>query len=467
MAISTKINSSSFANEASIRIDFNYVNYLNNTNTNSKLSRFINSKKPQETNPPEEFNYVEIGDLNSKGEIIPSKVNLNIRDFDNEDLIKKIENGNIQSVEKDDILISSVRPNLQKIVIIDDKLKNYFFTTAFHKINSKINPKICFYLLKFVYSNTLNSIARMGKGYPTLKIDDILSAKIDEKNFNNFIKNENEILKKLNEIELKIKKHSENLIDETEIINHFFEKTYNYDFKKILKNYYKKNYKTEFSNLGNSSDLRLGFKFRNPLRSELISLSNHFSKYKIKDYLDIPIKLGQTLTENNIDSTSDKHYISMADIKTLYLNIENTSKISEDFYDQFKDVNSTISGDILLARSGEGTIGKVAVVDQEIEGLFADFVMRIRLKDYPPNYAYYFFRSNIFQELVNLTKKGLGNNTNIYPSDISELPLPNLDSKFTRCCEEISKKIQINKKKLKEIDKLKIELNKYINKYMK
>ena len=35
-----------------------------------------------------------------------------------------------------------------------------------------------------------------------------------------------------------------------------------------------------------------------------------------------------------------------------------------------------------------------------------------------------------FQELINLTKKGLGNNTNIYPSDISQLPIPDLDNKL-------------------------------------
>ena len=82
MAIRTKINTSNFANESSIRIDFNYVNYLNNTDINSKLSKFILAKENQATDPPEEFKYVEIGDLNSKGKISPNKVNLNIRNFD-------------------------------------------------------------------------------------------------------------------------------------------------------------------------------------------------------------------------------------------------------------------------------------------------------------------------------------------------------------------------------------------------
>ena len=463
MAIRTKIEISKFAQDESIRIDFNYINYLNKTKTNSKLSNFIYNEEMAKIEHPDEFDYVEIGDLNSKGEITPNSINLNIRNFDNEDVIKKIENGNIQSVVKNDILLSSVRPNLKKILLIDDSNKHLYFTKAFHKIRSKINPKLTFYLLKYVYFNTLNCIARMGKGYPTLKIDDLLEAKIDDSNFSKFIKNEKKIIERVEFLENKIFKISKKLIDEDAVINKLFEKTYNYDFNKIYKKYFKLNYKINFYDLNSSNDLRLGFKYRNPLRNELLSLCSTFSSNTIDKYIKIPIKLGQTLTEDNIDATTDKHYISMANIKSLYLNTDETAKISEDFYEEFKDVNSTRLDDILLARSGEGTIGKVAVVDQKIEGLFADFLMRIRLDNYPSNYAYYFFRTKIFQELINLTKKGLGNNTNIYPSDISQLPIPDLDNKLKKCCDEITKIIKVNKSMNNEIVNLRGKILDYIN----
>jgi restriction endonuclease S subunit len=80
--------------------------------------------------------------------------------------------------------------------------------------------------------------------------------------------------------------------------------------------------------------------------------------------------------------------------------------------------------DLLIARSGEGTIGKVALIDDEsIDGIFADFTMRIRLKDYNFLFAYYYFRTTYFQYLIEINKKGLGNNTNIFPSQIREFPL--------------------------------------------
>lgn len=467
MAVSFKIKPSNFSNEESLRMDFNYVNYYKKTKFNSTLSGYIESKKNDLLdNLPDEFYYVEIGNLNSKGKIYPSYINLNLRNYDNEDLIKKIENGDIQSVEVNDILISSVRPGLKKILLIDSKTENLYFTKAFHKIRSKINPKICFYLLKNVYFNTLNSYSRMGKGYPTLNINDLLYAKIDSTNFENFQKNEKIIIESLEKIEKQIEYIEKDLINENNVINETFEKTYNYSFKKIYNQNYLKNFKIKFSDLINSSDFRLGFKFRNPLRKELTNLISNFSDHKINHYTDIPIQLGQTLSEDKLDITSEKYYITMAEIKTQYLDIDDAPKISLEFYDENKDSNSTKLNDILFARSGEGTIGKVAIVDQNIEGLFADFLMRIRLKDYPANYAYYFFRTDLFQELVNLTKKGLGNNTNIYPSDISELPLPNLNNKLIKCCEIICEKIKINYSKIKLINELKNDLNKLIYKYV-
>ena len=63
------------------------------------------------------------------------------------------------------------------------------------------------------------------------------------------------------------------------------------------------------------------------------------------------------------------------------------------------------------------------IEDEKLKGIFADFTMRIRLKDYNPEFAYYYFRTTYFQYLIEVYKKGLGNNTNIFPIVIREFPL--------------------------------------------
>jgi type I restriction enzyme S subunit len=78
---------------------------------------------------------------------------------------------------------------------------------------------------------------------------------------------------------------------------------------------------------------------------------------------------------------------------------------------------------LILARSGEGTIGKVALVGEGVNAVFSDFTMRIGLTNYDPLFAYYYFRTDYFQYLIEIHKKGLGNNTNIFPIQLKEFPL--------------------------------------------
>ena len=56
-------------------------------------------------------------------------------------------------------------------------------------------------------------------------------------------------------------------------------------------------------------------------------------------------------------------------------------------------------------------------------GVFADFTMRLRLEGYNQQFAYYYFRSELFQYLIYTHKKGLGNNTNIFPSQVAKFPM--------------------------------------------
>ena len=125
-------------------------------------------------------------------------------------------------------------------------------------------------------------------------------------------------------------------------------------------------------------------------------------------------------------------------------------------------LNKTVKkGDVLLARSGEGTIGKVALIDDEdIQAIFADFTQRIRLKNYNLRLAYYYFRSDFFQYLVYTHKKGLGNNTNIFPSQIQEFPIPDwTEEKQAEIVGKIKNQIDAQNSIDKEIEKNMAEIN--------
>ena len=191
---------------------------------------------------------------------------------------------------------------------------------------------------------------------------------------------------------------------------------------------------------------------------ELKSITNK----KIKNFISEPIVLGSSVSPSNYDDDGDYFYISMANIKNWKFEGEDSLLVSKEYSDSNK--NKTVSkDDILIARSGEGTIGKVALIDDEdLKGIFADFTMRIRLQSYNPLFAYYYFRTEYFQYLVEVNKKGLGNNTNIFPSQIQEFPLIDIPLKaqqkiVNKIKEELDKQEEIKSKiesERKKIDKI-------------
>ena len=48
-----------------------------------------------------------------------------------------------------------------------------------------------------------------------------------------------------------------------------------------------------------------------------------------------------------------------------------------------------------MMRSGEGGIGKVAIIKDDIKGIFCDFIIRMRFDEsiINPEFAYFYFRS--------------------------------------------------------------------------
>ena len=91
--------------------------------------------------------------------------------------------------------------------------------------------------------------------------------------------------------------------------------------------------------------------------------------------------LGASVSPSDYSDDNEFCYISMATIKNWKFDSESASTVSREYSDSKKS-KTVQKNDIILARSGEGTIGKVALIDDdELQGVFADFTMRIRLKD--------------------------------------------------------------------------------------
>lgn len=457
-----------FSAEASLRCDTDFIDFSRTPKEKSfsfgDLFDVVECEKKDRLaliddieNTP--FQYSEIGNVTKQGDVEAVTLDFSTRDELVEDYFKKIEKGDIQTAQAGNILLSKVRPNLKKYVLIDNDLTDVFYTTALIQLRPKKLNKLLYYSLRTIFYSNLMSISRQGKGYPTLKVDDLFCIKLDSNVINTFENNEQSLLEKIEPIEKNIRKLKTKIKAPQEAINRVFAREFNFNLERFETLKKVKIFDIDFYNFGNNKDLRKSVKFHRQAGQFVLDELKSKTSKKIKDFIDEPIVLGKGISPTQYDDDNgDNYYLSMATIKNWKFEKDNARLVTDKFATDNEN-KKVQNDDILLARSGEGTIGKVAIIDdEELKGVFADFTMRIRFKDYNCLFAYYYFRTEYFQYLVEINKKGLGNNTNIFPSQIQELPLLDISKEEQhRIVDEI--KIELDAQ-----EKIKIEIEKERNK---
>jgi len=325
--------------------------------------------------------------------------------------------------------------------------------------NSEINQKFLFhYTTTNLFQSQVRDLAYKKKAQPGLNSDHFKKIKIPLVPKSK----QDQTVAQIEPIENKIKELKAQITPPQEVINKVFAREFGFDLEKFQELKKIKNYYLDLFAFGNNRDIRQSVKFHREAGIFVIKQLKKITSKIIKNFISEPIVLGKGVSPKDYDENGDYFYISMANIKNWQFESEESKLVSKEYSDQNK--NKTVSkNDILIARSGEGTIGKVALIDDEdLLGIFADFTMRIRLQNYNSLFAYYYFRTEYFQYLVEINKKGLGNNTNIFPSQIQEFPMIDISLKAQQKIvdeikaeldkqEEIKSKIESERNKIHEI----------------
>ena len=314
--------------------------------------------------------------------------------------------------------------------------------------NNKVDPLFFFYLLRHIDVPS--------RGYN--RHFSILSV---QRYFIFDIEKQKNIISRILPIEKEINELENSKLQPVNIINQVFGEEFGFNWEKFETIKKEKTYSSSISKFANNIDCRMGIRFHNKAGAYVQSFLESKTNKRIKDFISEPIVLGKSVSPSDYDEGGEYFYIAMSNIKTWAFDPEDCKKVSESY--AASNPNKTVKkGDILLARSGEGTIGKVALIeDEDMNGIFADFTQRIRLTGFDPLCAYYYMRSDFFQYLVYTHKKGLGNNTNIFPSQIKEFPIPDWDKTKQA---EIVEKIKTQLDEQKAIDRQIEEKQQAINK---
>lgn len=413
---------SDFCSESSLRYDYKYITSFVTNSADFYNYRNLFDFVPYEKVDIEEldtFKYAEIGNVNKLGEVEPVELSFATRDEENESLFKKIEKGDIINPRKGDILISKIRPYLNKNVLVTSN--DEYYTKAFIHIRPKINSELFYLALRSKFISQINAVSRQGKGYPTLKEDDIKSIRFPKYIVDALINDEAKPIEKITPIknEINTLKVSKKLTGS--IINQVFGEAFGFDWEAFESIKQEKLYTSNLASFANNIDCRFSYRFQHKSATYLHNFLENITNKRVKHFLDIPIVLGSSISPKQFDEEGEYYYVSMATVKNYCFEKDDAQTVSGE-YARNNLEKSVKLNDIIMTRSGVA-IGKFALIDEDINGIFADFTMRIRLKGFNSELAYYYFRSEFFQHLITSHKKGL-QNQNIFPSQIKEFPMP-------------------------------------------
>lgn len=468
-----KTSLSSFSTETSLRNDFNYINISNDIQLD-RYYKFIDlfeiNEKYIDDFFNEDFYYAEIGDVTNQNIVIPHLLNMNneSEDLENKDLYKKIKSGNIMKCQKGDILVPVTRPNLKKYIYIDYEKIDYYYTTAFISLKPKKLNKILYYALKSIFYKNLMAISRMGKGYPTLKNDDLFFMKFSKEDIDKLSNKEEELNDLIHEKEKNINLYIKRKKEINEIINDVFSKEFNYDKELINKVRKGMTYGTQISTNSRLNAFKCNIKNLdgNNIRMSVRANSDIFKKVeKILKNNEV-IKLKDIISEN-VHNGSKPYYVENEEIpvvKTAYLTnngidtkniLEYTTK--ENFE---KHVDAQLKkNDILICNIGKCSCGKIDIKEDELESFGANEVTIIRVNSslYNAKFLLYVLRSIFGIYQIEKAYTGTTNQIHLNPKDVEKFIIPNISIKQQeKIVEEIDEKIkeqnEIEKEIVKELE---------------
>lgn len=450
--------------EVSLRCNFNFINNLSPLTeafySYRSLFEIIEPSKPN-IDDLESFQYAEIGNVSKTGEVSPVCLSFSDRDEENESLFKKIEKGDIIFPDKDDILISKIRPYLNKIVLIEDN--NTYYTKAFIQIRPKINSLLLYCTLRTVFFKNLNSVSRQGKGYPTLKEDDLKSIRFRKTFIDKLIAQEETVLAKIKELFCECKMLKEKKIKDSHIINQVFCDAFNIQLSAVasIDRVAKLNVKLSSISPGNNN-LRDSFRWNK---------MQYIQNYLYKD-IDCIHLLGNVIigTKNGWSPLSVDGGEGIPILGQEHFSFDGVLKISPSKFTEITKNNIDDyfiqQGDFFVSRGNTvDLVALASVVEEEISEdiIFPDLYIKIQLNETRIDKKYLALLFNSFFGRLYFKYASKGKNQTMVKISSSELydfylPIPDIEIQRT-IVEKIQTQIDAQSHIDREIEKKMAKIN--------
>jgi len=316
------------------------------------------------------------------------------------------------------------------------------------EINLKFLPYLLNTITKFYVSTASGNPKLMNNVFEEIKIPQIPKEKQDQ------------IVIQIEPIEQKIKELKNQIQPTQTIINKVFAREFGFDLASFEELKHQSHFYLDLFNVALSKDLRSAVKFNSNKYNFL--KESIFIKSTFREVINLSnTTLGRQITPNFIIEESDYYYVNANSLKNFVFDETVLTPIDVDFFNKNKHLRVE-QNDILLVASGEGSIGKSAIFNSELDCITSQFVMKIGFKkNANVQYIHYYMQSIFFQLTVEKFKKGMGNMTNIFVSQLKDFPIL-LSEKQQQIVDEIKAELGEQEKVIKTIAEERNKIDKLI-----
>ena len=329
-----------------------------------------------------------------------------------------------------DLLTTKLRPYLGKTIL--NEFDGAIGTTEWIPLRidpDRLRPRLLFHLMQTSRYKDLASLFMSGKEHPRISPDMLARFRVPLPDSND----QDVLVAELDAMAARARALEEQVGSPQRVVSLVFERCFGLSLSELATEREKTVASLSLVECAGNRDARFSFKFHCPSGKFAEARIRALTSKRLRDFVREPIVLGSSVSPDNYEEGTGKLYASMATLKGWAFDSASANEVSET-YAAANQAKALAEDDILMARSGEGTIGKLALIGPDVEGICADFTMRIRVDKSMllPAFARYCLMSDYFQHLVYAHKKGLGNNTNIFPVQLQDFPMLDLPVKEQR-----------------------------------
>lgn len=249
-----------------------------------------------------------------------------------------------------------------------------------------------------------------------------------------------EIMKKVKSIEAQATKLEDNEEDVTKEANSLLLKEMGFDAIPQKKYFFKEGEGDSvcFYIFSDQLSNRMSYLFYHPAHIIFKKFQDKYETEKLGEICKEPIKRG---VQAEYSETGEVVVIKTIDMKNSYIDFENCLKVSRDFYNSVPQAHLK-KGDILIATTGYGSLGKIDIYDRDEPAIAALDLVRLRLApSYDPYFITYFLRSHLGAIQFEKWFSGSSGQIHIYESGLNRFVVPKDSGIPLKKQKEIAEKI--------------------------